>query len=452
MCFPSKNGRGIKRCAVLILFIGAIMTISGVGTLAIAASAYKYPAKEKAYRKKTLNVALVGEPRSEAVKKLTAEFEARTGAKVNIDVLPYTNLEEKQNVALTQKAGIYDVVDVNCIWAAQYLEGGWIVPLDGYIEKTDPNVIRKDDFVPAMLDIQGTWDGKIYGLPFISAMFHMWYRTDIFEKHNLKPPDSWDDVVKLSKVINQKEKTNGVAGVTFMAKRGIQLDVEFHNVLCSMGGYYYDKNFKATLNTPEAIRAMEYLKSLVPLSNPGVLSQDYPEAQTAFAQGKAAMLLQWNNAYAPFLDETSSKIVGKWAGYLLPGQKQSDGSIRRGPMLAGWGIGIAADSKEKDLAWEWIMWATLLEQEKKLATSGPGARKSFFEDPEIKAKYPWFDWTFKSLEYATALPRYSFWPKMNEHLDVYLSQAITGERPVKDAMNDLNKEVDRVLKESGYQK
>jgi multiple sugar transport system substrate-binding protein len=237
-----------------------------------------------------------------------------------------------------------------------------------------------------------------------------------------------------------------------MAKRGIQLDCEFHNVLCSMGGYYYDENFNATLNSPEAIRSMEYLKSLVPLSNPGVLSQDYPEAQTAFAQGIAAMLLQWNNAYAPFIDESSSKIVGKWDGYLLPGEERPDGSVRRGPLLAGWGLGIAEDSKNKDLAWEWIMWSTLPEQEKKLAPYGPGARKSFFEDPDIKAEYPWFEWTFKSLEHATSLPRYAFWPKMNEQLDVYLSQAITGERPVEDAMNDLNAEVDRVLRESGYQK
>ncbi len=445
-----------KKCmtlviAMLLIFISAIV-IANKGAEEPTKSRYSFPAPEGAYKGKTLYIALVGEPRSEAVKKLSAEFEAKTGAKVNIDVLPYANLEEKQNIALTQKAGIYDVVDVNCIWAAQYLEGGWIISLDDYINKTDPNVINIDDFVPAMLDIQGTWEGRIYGLPFISAMFQMWYRTDIFTKYGLKPPETWDDVVEIAKIINEKEKSNGVYGVTFMAKRGIQLDCEFHNVLCSMGGYYYNENFNATLNTPQAIRAIEYLKSLVPLSNPGVLSQDYPEAQTAFAQGKAAMLLQWNNAYAPFLDESSSKIAGKWAGYLLPGEKQHDGSIRRGPMLAGWGLGIAEDSKEKDLAWEWIMWATLPEQEKKLAPYGPGARKSFFENPEIKANYPWFEWTFKSLEYATALPRYAFWPKMNEQLDVYLSQAITGERPVKDAMNDLNTEVDRVLRESGYQK
>lgn len=106
----------------------------------------------KPFEGTTINVALVAEPRSDALKALLPEFEKLTGIKVNMDILPYPTLQEKQGVAVTQGTGAYDVVHVDCVWVGQYAGGGLVVPVEEFIEKTDPKVLALDDFIPKVLE------------------------------------------------------------------------------------------------------------------------------------------------------------------------------------------------------------------------------------------------------------------------------------------------------------
>jgi ABC-type glycerol-3-phosphate transport system substrate-binding protein len=57
---------------------------------------------QKPWAGKTINVAMVAEPRADAIAKLAPEFEKLTGIKVNFNILAYPTLQEKQMVALTQ--------------------------------------------------------------------------------------------------------------------------------------------------------------------------------------------------------------------------------------------------------------------------------------------------------------------------------------------------------------
>jgi len=407
---------------------------------------------QKPYEGQTINVAMVGEPRSDALKKLLPEFEELTGIKVNLEILPYPTLQEKQAVAVTQGTGVYDVVHVDCVWVGQYAGQGLVIPVEEYIKKTNPEILAIDDFIPSVLEAQGSWEGKVYGLPFIQAVFGIHYRTDLFSEFGLTPPNTWDELEDTAGLLKDKLKDRGIAGITFMGRRGVQLQCSYDNMLWSYGGDWYDENYNPTINSDAAVAALDYFKTLIPHAPDGVLTYDWDESANAFAQGKAAMNLQWQNAAPLCQDPTKSVIVNKFNFTLIPGKPQEDGSIYRTPTFGGWGLMIPKDAKSKEAAWEFIVWATSPEMEIKLAYSQPGSRYSSLKNPELAATYVEYEGMLASLPIAKGRPRIAAYSELADALEIAISEAMTGTKDSKSALDDANRRFTEILRSWGFLK
>jgi multiple sugar transport system substrate-binding protein len=418
---------------------------------AVGAATYKFPAAGKPYEGTTINVSMVAEAKPDALKQVLDRFTEKTGINVNLDILPYPTLQEKQFTVMTQQTGALDGVHVDCVWMGQYAGQGWVSDVEDLVAQTDPAYLQLDDFHPNVLSEQCKWDGKLYGLPFINAVHTLYYRTDIFEKHNLQPPNTWEELRETAKLITEAESANGVYGVTFMGKRGVQLLCSYVNFLGAFGSDFYDENYVSTLDSPEAIKALDFFKSLIPYANPGVLSQDYDECFATFAGGSAAMNIQWQNAAPGFLDPEKSQIIGKWDITLTPGVEQSDGSIQRSPCFGGWDFAIAADSKNREALWELILWSTSVEMERELATAMPSSRKSVLGDPQFQEQYIEYETMLKSYDYALGRPRIPEWPQMSDLIQAALSEAMTDAKTSEQALKDVNPLLNEILKSAGYQ-
>jgi len=453
--------RSKKQLKVVLVALVAFVLVMGVVFSAFGYEEVRHMIKvpkgfkfgtytQKPWAGTTINVAMVAEPRNEAISKLAGEFTRKTGIKVNFNLLAYPTLQEKQMVALTQGTGAYDVVDVDCVWVGQYAGEGWTIPVEEFILRTDHNTLALDDFIPAVVSEQGMWQDKIFGLPCIQAVFGLHYRTDIFRKYGVKVPQTWEELRNTAKRLNLKEP--GVYGITFMGRRGVQLQCTYDNILWSFGGEWYDSNYRPTIDSREAVAALDYFKSLIPYAPPGVLTYDWDENARAFAQGKAAMTIQWQNAAPTFYDPKKSKIVGKFKFTLIPGKKQPDGSIKRTPTFGGWSLEIPKDSKNKEAAWEFIVWASSPELDPRLAYSQPGSRFSGLEDPAMQRKYIEYTGMLKSLPIAKGRPRIAPYSELADALEVALSEAMTGSKSSKRALSEANKKFQFIMKKWGFTK
>lgn len=439
----------VKSITFLITAVLLLVMVSGTS----AQQKYRFGTyQSKPFDGTTINVAMVAEPRADAIKKLLPEFTKLTGIKVVLDILPYPTLQEKQAVALAQRTAAYDVVHVDCVWVGQYAGQGWVIPVTDFIKQTDPETLALDDFLPLVLAEQGMWEGTVYGLPFIQAVMGLYYRTDIFKKHGLTPPVTWDELLETAKLITEKEKASDIAGISFAGRRGVQLQCCWDNMLWSFGGDWYDAKYRPTINSPEAVAALEYFISLKPYAPAGVLSYDWDENTAAFAQGKAAMAIQWQNAAPQFVDPAKSRIAGNWNFAMIPGVKQKDGSIRRTPTFGGWSLMIPKDAKRKEAAWEFIVWATSKDMEKQLAYSGAGSRRSSLSDPQLAAKYIEYSAMLKSLEVSKGRPRITPYSEMADAIEVALSEAMVGAKSAKDALNEANQRLEMILRRGGFLK
>jgi multiple sugar transport system substrate-binding protein len=221
--------------------------------------------------------------------------------------------------------------------------------------------------------------------------------------------------------------------------------------LGAFGGDFYDENYVATLDSPEAIEALEFLTSLVPYANPGVLSQDYDECAATFASGAAAMNIQWQNAAPGFADPEKSQIIDQWNIALTPGVAQADGTVLRSPCFGGWDFAIAEDSENRDAAWELMIWATSPEMERRLASAMPSSRISVLGDPEFQEQYIEYKPMLLSFDHAMGRPRIPDWPQMSDLIRAALSEAVTGAKSAEQALTDVNPLLNEILMAGGYQ-
>ena len=239
-----------------------------------------------------IKVMFLDRPGYRAIIKLLPEFEKQTGIKVNYEIVPYENAREKQVLNFTSK-GDLTMALVDLVWIGEFAESGWIVPIDTYSKDaaiTDPNLNLKG-FFPLLLNAFGSWDGKVYGLPFDNYSGLMFYNRCMLKESGFdQPPQTWDELknVYAPKLTKADKKQFAFA---LQSLRGeTQSADSFMRFLWPWGGSLLDKDFKSNLLSKESQTGLKFRQDLMKYMPPGVVSYDHAEAVNALAQGQVAML------------------------------------------------------------------------------------------------------------------------------------------------------------------
>ncbi|MFI1399548.1 extracellular solute-binding protein [Streptomyces sp. NPDC020681] len=244
-------------------------------------------------------------------KAMIAEFEkANSDIKVNYVNVPFDQAQNKFQTAAGSK-GAPDIIRAEVGWTASWAKSQFLAPLDGTDALKDTA-----DITPSLLK-QAQYEGKTYGAPFVTDSVGLMWNKEILKKAGFdKAPATWDEVKAVSKAVKDKAKVDG-----FQLRADAYFELPF---LFGEGTDMVDAaSKKITVNSPEAVKAVEQTKSL--LSSPGVSKLDvtadsYAHMQDAFINGKVAMILQgpWEltNIYkgAAFKDKANLGISNVPAG------------------------------------------------------------------------------------------------------------------------------------------
>ena len=291
------------------------------------------------YAGETLTVLYMSGVYADAARAMVDEFEAATGAKVEVVDYPYLTLHEKALLDLTSGTGSYDVIDVASQWDGEFAP--FLEPLTDYIARDNYDMTV---WIDNVLANSGEWQGTIIGIPNASTPQTFAYRTDLLPNGI---PDTWEEYREALASVN--DPATGVYGVTVSEVSG-QLGGVFDYVLWSMGGSWADENWNVTINSDETRAALEHLYAIKEYSDPANLAWGTDESIQAFLDGKAAVCETWPSlgVVQNADDPAKSKIAGKWALDVLPFEKTGL------TLLSAWDVAIPAGSDNKDLAWEWV--------------------------------------------------------------------------------------------------
>jgi len=187
---------------------------------------------------------------------------------------------------------------------------------------------------------------------------------------------------------------------------------------------------------------MKTFMELRDVSPKGTESYNANEVGQALAAGTAASSINWPNWVGTFEDPSQSKMVGKISYSAIPsGTKPGSSEIGH------WTMGIVSASKNKQDAFDFMIWATSKEQIKISALRGnPPVRTSTFTDPELtsQAKFRHYPTLMACIQASTPRPRHPKWPELENAFGIELSKAVAGTESPDDALKNSQAAVEKI--------
>lgn len=399
---------------------------------------------------RSITLAVVKGVEGDALRQAAQDYEAQTGIHIEIAEFPYANLFEKEMIDLSSATGTYDLIMLDDPWFPRFASSGYLADLAPFYQRkglAGPDA----DFVATSIALckHPYETGSLHALPYVGNSQLFFYRKDIFDKHNLKPPTTWEDALQAAKTINESEQTGAMDsgklyGYVMRAAQGNAVVADFMPIFWAFGAQMFDSQGQPAVNSPEGIAALKFMIEIGRYAPPGYVSFNADEVSAHLLQGTAAMGINWPAWISAFSNPEKSKVIGKVEITTLPvGQKSGSAEI------GNWLISIPKASQHQEAAFDFLFWATDREQMKKSALAGnPPTRRSLFEDSELLAKYPSYPAQLKSLETSRPRPRTPLWNEIENTFGIFLSKANTGQLTPEEAMNQANDEIKKILERS----
>lgn len=424
----------------LMVLVGLILSACQQAPTATPAAQETQPPAEQPAGKKfqgvTINIMMEGVPDTEFVQKLLPKFEEETGMKVNIEVLNYALMHEKLVPQLTaaEGSGSYDAIVVDNYWVGEFVNAGWLQELDNQIANSE--AINLEDYLPSMVNMVGKLHDKTYMVPFYNyAMALIYCKTpkamakykEVYNSDQVTVPGSIPEYVELAKSLTNPSEN--FYGASMMGLRPDPITMEWLNYLYSMGGRIYDENWNVTVNNEAGVKALEhYVDAMKNAAPPGAPAYGFDEAFSQVAQGNAFSYITFNWMLPQLNDPEKSQVVDQCQVTRIPGGIG---------LLGGWGWAIPNSSPNPQAAWAFIEWVESFPIAKERALMGGApARADVFRDGDVLAKYPYYSEVEKIVGEAVPFPIMTRSPQVVEVLGRVLSEAVTGSKAPKQALDE----------------
>ena len=428
----------------------AVGLVLGTTLLSAAAQANPY----ERFEDTTVVVSWPALSHFEAAETLLEEFTDETGIDVEVDALQYLKLRDRQILEMSKPEGDYDIVSWVVMWKGEYVSKGLLTPLSQFYTSgslVDPNY-DIDDIADAYLQNGGVVGGRkgylpgpsgaLYGKPFGAETSILAYRKDVFEEQGIEVPETYDELREAMTALSEA----GIPALTSRGQTGHQVTAAWLLHLAPMGGKIFDDQWNPVINSPEAVKAAEFLRHVVRTGPRGIETFGFGEAAAAFLQGDAVMHLDTLKIAAMSRNPSLSKIDGN-VGYAL-----HPTDARCGSETGGFALGIPANSQNQEAAFLLIQYLTSKAGDQRMVELGgdpirlstlAANTEQFDEYSVVAEQLPCADPDWRPL-----IPE---WNELNiDVLGQALTQVITTDDPIQPIMDEANEKARAVMERGGY--
>ncbi len=307
---------------LLACAVSGIVALSsaGCGTSQVSSNESNKPAAEAASgeqkeaasgEKVTLNVWHLWTTDSDAnAKSFMKVFEQYKAEHPNVEVVIDASENEAYKTKLKTAMAANEGPDVFFSWGAgfaqPFVDAGQVLPIEEYLT---------DDQKANLIESQRTnltYDGKLYGLPFVSWVGILYCNQEVFEQNGVKVPDTYEEFLAAVETFSSK----GIVPLTVGAKDGWPL-MFFQNILAlrqaGADGSNAALDKAASFNQPEFVQSAQMLTDLVKAKafDDAALALTYDEAKMAFLSGEVPMTYMGSWLAGEIQDENLSTVKGK---------------------------------------------------------------------------------------------------------------------------------------------
>ena len=404
---------------------------------------------EKNPGKKILNFLTI-QPHTTASGTLARWFEEETGTQVNVTPVAYADISAAA-IQDAQGAGTYDLFQYWYPMLGALVGKGVLRDISTWWEEK-ASLIRPDDFIPVFRDTWCLVDGHRYGVPYDGDMHLLFYNKPLFEKYHFQPPKTWDEYLEIARTITKEESGSGIYGCGIMAADiPLILIGTFLNRLAGFGGNFFDEMGRPSINSPQAVAALDHLMLELPWALPDATRVAFDEMLAPWMAGKVGMVEFWADLGKMTDTTPQSALAGKWGVVPLPKGPSPGGKVAA-PLNAGWSLGVSTRSSQPELAIEFLEFCLRPDINLRIGTIQGAldpARWSVYDMPEYRSCI--------TEEMATAVtsavrsaavpwPTDARWPELQDILHRNLYRAVTGQTGPAEALRETQSAWNAVLK------
>lgn len=280
-----------------------------------------------------------GDPASvEAMNWAIGEFQKEhPGVEVDYQVVSWTDLGKKI-VASTAAGQPPDVVHLDDFGASVLSGQGLLEPADDVVA-----AIGTDDYFPIPLE-SVTMDGTVWGVPFSNGFNLLWYRKDLYEKHGLEAPKTWDELLKNASTLNGEQSDAGeIYGIALALNNSNHTNDTVQAFMWSNGATIIDADGNVAIDSPEALAAYEFEKELFAYAPPGAAQHGNLEVLNAFATGRVAHSIYPARMVLHVL-RTNPELADKTGVTVIPKGPSPDARYASTMYTKAWGFPKGADN------------------------------------------------------------------------------------------------------------
>jgi len=287
---------------------------------------------------------------------------------VNVQLLDSDGAQDQITLDLSTGSPEFEVIMTTDSTVGTHAEN--LVDLTPFIEK------YRDEF--DLGDISdsfwsgSTVDGKILGVPLDSNTMHFFYNSEIFAENGLTPPDNYDEVIAACAVLKD-------AGFDDAFNMNLSAnwawEIEFSNVIKSLGGTIVNDDNTPGWNTPEGLEAVNKIVEISDncMSDAG-RAFGIDDSEAALRAGELPMASIWASRAAQMDDPENSLVVDIIE--FLPAIRTTPDSLRNGPAFVDYWSIPAGGSVDPEVVFQVLMATTDLESQNAAAQHAAVARTS----------------------------------------------------------------------------
>ncbi len=328
-----------------------------------------------------------------------------------------------------------------------FIDNGYIVPLQPFIDELPDSKAYTEDFFPAFMGNSVDADGIIWALPFQRSTPVLYYNKDQFAEVGLDPSAAPKNVEEMLDYAKKLTKPNGERwgleipsdGFPYWLFQGFAIG-NGQNVV----GTSFDEVF---FNTSEVAKGLEYFSNL---SKEGVMPAGiiiWGDTPKDFTSGKASMIYHTTGSLTNILKNATFDVG---VGFLPAGDKSYGAPTGGGNLYM-----FSTSTPEKQAAaWRWIQFLSSpeIQSDWGAATGYIAARASAWDlDPlkQLAADKPQYIVAREQLEFAQRELATHQSGDVRKILGQAIGRVISGEQDVQASLDQAQTEAEAIL--SQYQ-
>ncbi|WP_454140868.1 ABC transporter substrate-binding protein [Microbacterium lacticum] len=311
-----------------------------------------------------------------------------------------------------------------------------ILNLDSYVSFAADDLLRPaeealgedtyDDLIPALRD-NATYDGTVYGIPFIASARALFYNTALLDEAGVEPPTTWDELLDAATAVQEATGEIGYG----LPMGSPEAYGEYSIWMWNNGGDWMTDG-EWTINSPENVEA---LQAAADMYNAGV-TQESPWSTNRddlfrlFGEGKIGIIE--GAAFLPAVLESQDSTIEYG---IVP--SPTNGDADSATLVVEDYLMVFKSSEHPEAASKFLQffyapenYTTFLMNEGMLPVT-QSAADAMAEDPVAG---PFLDLLSSAKFYPTTTPS---WPAVSQEAVSKLGLAISGQESAQKVLDDL---------------